>query len=123
MSDPMRREVNLLAAAMGRCPICGQGKLYKSYLKVAPECSHCHTDFQAADTGDGPVVFVILIVGFVVCFGFMVTALSHDWPLWVHMVIWLPLALILSLGLIPPLKALMVTAQLRNRVSDKDRFK
>ncbi|MFT3996211.1 MAG: DUF983 domain-containing protein [Asticcacaulis sp.] len=123
MADASGREVDFLAAARGRCPICGQGKLYKSYLKIAPECAQCHTNFQAADTGDGPVVFVILITGFIVCFGFMVTALNHDWPLWLHMVIWLPLALILSLGLIPPLKALMVASQLKNRVSDKDRFK
>ncbi|BEV12145.1 DUF983 domain-containing protein [Asticcacaulis sp. DW145] len=123
MAGPDSREVSFLAAARGRCPVCGQGKLYKGFLKIAPECSQCHTDFQTADTGDGPVVFVILIVGFIVCFGFMITALSHDWPLWLHMIIWLPLALVLSLGLMPPLKGLMVASQLKNRVNDKDRFK
>ncbi|ADU14266.1 DUF983 domain-containing protein [Asticcacaulis excentricus] len=123
MAGSDSREVNFLAAARGHCPVCGQGKLFKGFLKIAPECSQCHMDFQAADTGDGPVVFVILIVGFIVCFGFMITALSQDWPLWLHMIIWLPMALFLSLGLMPPLKGLMVASQLKNRVSDKDRFK
>lgn len=111
--------VDFLAAARGRCPICGQGRLFKSFLKLAASCDHCHQDFQAADTGDGPVVFVILIAGFVVCFGFLFVALNYDWPLWVHLAIWLPVAVGLSLGLMQPLKALMVASQLKNRVRDR----
>ncbi len=50
----------------GLCPRCGQGKLFDGFLKVKPACASCDLDYKFADAGDGPVVFVILIVGFIV---------------------------------------------------------
>ena len=110
--------MKFLAAAMGRCPVCGKGKLFKSFLKVAAACSNCDTQFKAADTGDGPVVFVLLIAGFVTCFGMLYAFLTYNWPAWVHLVVWPLVAVVLSLGLMQPLKGLMVASQLKNRVRD-----
>ena len=120
MTEPVKSggRVNFAAAAMGRCPICTKGKLFKSFLKLAARCSNCGTDFKAADTGDGPVVFVILIAGFATCFGMLYTFLAYNWPAWVHLVVWPVFACALSLGLMQPLKGLMVAAQLKNRVRD-----
>lgn len=58
MSDGELTEVNFFKAALGRCPVCGRGKLYSSFLKEAPTCTHCGQDFSAANPGDGPVVVV-----------------------------------------------------------------
>ena len=54
------------AALLGRCPRCGKSSLFKGYLNVAPACSACGLDYAPFDAGDGPAVFVILIVGAIV---------------------------------------------------------
>ena len=49
-----------------KCPRCGRGRLYKGYLKVAARCEACGADLSKADSGDGPAVFIIFILGAVV---------------------------------------------------------
>jgi uncharacterized protein (DUF983 family) len=48
-----------------RCPACGKGRLYQGFLDLRPECESCGLDFAFADSGDGPAVFIILMVGLV----------------------------------------------------------
>ena len=50
----------------GRCPRCGEGKLFKGFITIADKCEVCGQDFKFADSGDGPAIFVMLIVGFIV---------------------------------------------------------
>lgn len=50
----------------GCCPRCGNGRLFDGFLTVKPACSACGLDYGFADAGDGPAVFVMLIVGFLV---------------------------------------------------------
>lgn len=113
-----RRGTDFVAAALGRCPACGKGKLFRSYLKVAGACSACGTNFKAADTGDGPVVFVLLIAGFVACTGLLVSVVAYDWPVWKLLAVWPAVAVVLSLVLMPMLKGVMVASQLKHRVRD-----
>ena len=47
----------------GRCPECGEGRLFKSMLSFTDSCAACGADFTDEDAGDGPAVFVIFIVG------------------------------------------------------------
>ena len=108
----------LLAGVAGRCPNCGEGFLFDGFLKVAPACEVCGYDFSKADSGDGPAVFVILIAGFLVAFGALFTEFSFHPPVWVHLIVWLPATLILSLGLMRPLKGAMLAAQFMNRASE-----
>ena len=62
---PWRR--NPIAAGLaGRCPNCGEGPLFDGFLKSRPRCEACGFDLAAADSGDGPAVFVILIAGVIV---------------------------------------------------------
>jgi uncharacterized protein (DUF983 family) len=102
----------------GRCPNCGEGHLFDGYLKVAPACEACGYDFSKADSGDGPAVFVILIAGFVVAFGAVFTEFTVHPPIWVHLILWLPGVLILSLLLMRPLKGAMLAAQFMNKASE-----
>ena len=108
----------LLAGLSGRCPNCGEGVLFEGFLKVAPTCEACGYDFSKADSGDGPAVFVILIAGFVVAFGALFTEFALHPPVWVHLVVWLPATLILSLGLMRPLKGAMLAAQFMSKASE-----
>lgn len=108
----------LLAGAAGRCPNCGEGFLFDGYLKVARACEACGYDFSKADSGDGPAVFVILIAGFIVAFGAVFTEFTVHPPIWVHLLLWLPGVLILSLLLMRPLKGVMLAAQFMNKASE-----
>ena len=108
----------LLAGLIGRCPNCGEGYLFEGFLKVAPTCEACGYDLSKADSGDGPAVFVILIAGFIVAFGALFTEFAYHPPVWVHLVIWLPATLIISLVLLRPLKGLMLAAQFMNKASE-----
>ncbi|MGA9657822.1 MAG: DUF983 domain-containing protein [Asticcacaulis sp.] len=119
MTESHGRKVDFLAAGLGKCPICTKGKLFKSYLKTAESCEACGQNFKAADTGDGPVVFVILIAGFIACAGLMTTFFMYpDWSPLVHLLLWPPVAVIVSLVLMPVLKGLMIASQLKNQVRD-----
>ena len=106
----MARPTRSLAGLAGRCPNCGEGHLFEGFLKVAPRCEACGFDLGAADTGDGPAVFVILIAGFIVVFAALFTEFAFHPPVWVHLVIWLPLTLILCLGLLRPVQGRMLAA-------------
>ncbi|MBV9217987.1 MAG: DUF983 domain-containing protein [Methylobacteriaceae bacterium] len=99
----------------GRCPRCGQGRLFEGFLKVAPHCPACGLDLKFADAGDGPAVFVTLLAGFVVLGLALITELLYEPPIWVHLVIFLPLTLFVCLGLLRPLKGVLVALQYRNR--------
>ena len=110
-----------LSGAAGRCPRCGEGFLFDGFLKVAPACDACGAIFTKADSGDGPVVFITLIAGFLMAFGAMFHMIAFNPPIWVLLVVWLPLTVITVLGLLRPMKGLMIAAQLNNEASEARR--
>ena len=99
----------------GRCPRCGTGHLFKGFLTVAPRCDHCGLDFAFADSGDGPAVFVTLAVGTIVVGLALILDIAYEPPIWVHLVISLPLAVILCLAVLRPAKGILVALQYRNQ--------
>lgn len=99
----------------GCCPRCGEGKLFDGFLKLRPACTHCGLDYSFADAGDGPVVFVILIAGFLVLGGALWMDVTYSPPLWLHFILWIPLALVLSLVLMRTLKGVLITLQYANK--------
>lgn len=111
-ADPVR------AGLLGRCPRCGEGKLFAGFLTVAPRCTRCDLDFAFIDSGDGPAVFVILIIGFVVCGLALWVEVAFNPPLWVHFVLWLPAILALALPLLRALKGLMIALQYKHRAAE-----
>jgi len=105
---------SLKVGLTGCCPECGKGHLFKGFLTIADKCDKCGQDFGFADAGDGPAVFVILIVGFLIVGAALLVEVNYEPPLWVHAVLWPPLLLILALGLLRILKAGLVALQYRN---------
>jgi len=75
-------------------------------------------DLSAADSGDGPAVFIVLVVGVLVCFSALFTEIAFHPPVWVHLVIWLPLAAVLVLALLRPFKGVMLALQFHHRASE-----
>ena len=104
-----------------RCPRCGKGRLYRGFLALDQRCETCGLDYGAADTGDGAAVFLILIIGAIVVFAAVMVEILFMPPYWVHALLWPPLILGLSLGLLRPAKALMVALQYRHQASEGGR--
>lgn len=101
----------VIAGISGRCPRCGEGRLFAGFLKFAHECEACGLDYDAADAGDGPAVFIILIAGFIVVPLALAVELALTPPLWLHVVLWLPLSLGLCLALLRPFRGVMLALQ------------
>jgi len=97
------------------CPRCGQGKLFKGFLDIADRCEVCGLNLGAHDTGDGPAVFLIFILGFLVVPVALWVAMVVDWPLWLHGIAWGIVILALTLGVIRPAKAYVVALQYKHR--------
>lgn len=100
---------------MGRCPRCGRGALFGGFIALAPRCDVCGLDFDFADAGDGPAVFVSFAAGLIVVGAALWLDILYEPPIWVHLLISLPLVLILCLGLLRPLKGLLIALQYRHR--------
>ncbi len=116
---PEHPPVSMMKAGVrGRCPRCGKGRLFAGFLELAPACDACGLDYGFADSGDGPSVFIILIVGFLVVGLALAVEVLWSPPYWVHAVLWVPLILGLSLGLLRPLKGLFVSVQYRNKAAE-----
>ena len=112
----MERGPSVLSASLkGRCPRCGKGRLFGFYLAVLPACPACKLDYSGFQAGDGPAVFVILIVGAIVAGGALLTEVAYQPPYWVHAAIWGPALVLLSLALLRPLKAAMIVLQYKHR--------
>lgn len=105
------------AGARGRCPRCGAGRLFGGFLKLRPSCTECGLDYGFADSGDGPAAFVILIVGIVVIGLALWLEVSVSPPFWVHLVLWLPLTVLLSLPLMRLFKGMLIGVQYRTRAA------
>ncbi|GAB4522179.1 MAG: hypothetical protein Tsb0010_06390 [Parvularculaceae bacterium] len=118
-SAPIRATVSPYAAGLrSRCPRCGEGALFAGFLKVAPECPKCGLDLTTEDSGDGPAVFVIFIVGFVVTTAALAVELAFEPPYWVHAALWLPLTFGVSAALLRPIKATMIALQYHHKAEE-----
>ncbi len=104
----------LRAGLACRCPRCGRGKLYSGVLTVADRCAACGLDLSPHDSGDGPAVFVIFILGAVVVPLALLLEVYAVPPMWLHMVIWPPVIVALALALLRPMKATLVAYHFKN---------
>jgi|SRR5690242_13420258 uncharacterized protein (DUF983 family) len=106
----------LTAALRCRCPRCGEGKLFNGLLTVAPRCSACGLDLAAQDAGDGPAVFVVLILGALVVGLAILVEVEFAPPMWVHLLLWTPVVIGGAIALLRPLKAWLIAMQYRHRL-------
>jgi uncharacterized protein (DUF983 family) len=109
------RQNPIVNGIKGRCPRCGAGRLFQGFLGLPSNCPACGLNFAFVDSGDGPAVFVILVVGFLVAGAALLVEIAYAPPIWVHLAVWMPLVLILCLGLLRPLKGVLVALQYHHR--------
>jgi len=106
------------AALRGLCPRCGNRTLFAGLATFAPRCRACGLDFAAFNVGDGPAAFLIFIVGGIVVGLAMFVELSASPPWWVHVLLWLPLATVLTVGLLRIGKGLLLVLEYRQKARE-----
>ena len=97
---------------MERCPNCGEGRLFRAYLKVVDSCPVCAEDLHDQRADDAPPYITMLIVGHIVVAGAL--AAEDAWPnssIWLGAIVWLLLTCVLSLLLLPRVKGALVGYQ------------
>ena len=102
------------AALRGLCPRCGAGGVFKTIIGFAPTCHNCGLDYDSFNVGDGAAAFLIFIVSGIVFAGIIIVELNFSPPWWVHALIWPPVTLLLTLGLLRIAKAALLAVEYRN---------
>ena len=96
----------------GRCPNCGEGRLFRAYLKVVDNCSVCGEELKHQRADDAPAYITILIVGHFVIAG--VLAEDELYPT-LNMalvgIVWSLAAVAASLALLPRIKGALIGFQ------------
>jgi uncharacterized protein (DUF983 family) len=95
--------------------------LFKNILELRPKCERCGLDYRFIDTGDGPAVFGIFILGFLICGLALYVEFTFEPPVWVHVVLWGLGTPLMALVLLRFLKSLLIALQYRNK-AEQGRF-
>ena len=104
----------------GRCPRCGRGRLFAGLLNVTATCSHCRLDLRAHDSGDGPAVLVIFLLGLIVLPLAVWSEFRFAPPLWVHVLLWPPILLGGAVWLLRLGKGVLIAQQYKHRSTSDD---
>jgi len=110
---------SIVAGLRCACPRCGRGKLFAGFLTLRPCCDVCGLDFDFADSGDGPAVFIMFLAGAIVVGAALITEVLYHPPYWVHAALWLPLILVVTLGPLRPMKGLMIALQYHHKAAEQ----
>ena len=96
---------------MCRCPRCGEGKLFRAFLKVDDHCTTCGLDYTPHRADDLPAYLVIVIVGHIVVPVVLWVETNYSPAIWLQMAIYLPFTFLSSLLLLQPVKGAVVGFQ------------
>lgn len=105
---------------LGRCPNCGEGKMFRKFLKVVDRCDVCGEELHHHRADDAPAYFVIAIVGHVVVALAFIVEVAFWPPIWLSLALWLPLTVILAVALLQPIKGALVGLQWSYRMHGFD---
>ena len=117
-TDDRSLSLPMMRGLRGRCPGCGEGRLFQGFLALPPSCERCGLDYSFADSADGPAVFVIMISGFIVVFAALAVEFAYQPPYWVHAALWLPLIALTTLGPLRPIKGVMIALQYHHKAAE-----
>lgn len=108
----------LTAGLACRCPRCGKGRLFKNILNMRDACDACGLDYKFVDTGDGPAVFAIFILGFFCVGGALIAEFKFGVPWWMHVLLWGGLTPLFAVVLLRFLKATLIALQFNNKAEE-----
>jgi uncharacterized protein (DUF983 family) len=101
----------LLRGFSRRCPGCGAGHLFRGYVKQEPVCTGCGADLLQFRADDAPAYFTILLVGHVIVPAMLWLEVSQHPSTLLHLLLWVPLTLAMTLFLLPPVKGALIGVQ------------
>ncbi|WP_162787188.1 DUF983 domain-containing protein [Notoacmeibacter marinus] len=101
----------MLRGAAMRCPSCGEGKLFASYVKTVDRCEHCDESIFHHRADDLPAYLVVFIVGHIVVGAYMGAEAIVDWSMVTHMVVWSVVTILSVIAMLPPIKGAVVGLQ------------
>ena len=101
----------LMRGFTGRCPNCGEGHLFRAFLKVADHCETCGEPFRYHRADDFPAYLLIILLGHIVVPTAMWIEIAYSPPYWLQAAIGLPLIVGLAIGLLQPIKGAVVALQ------------
>lgn len=87
-----------------RCPNCGKGRLFRSFLKVSEKCEVCGSDNSVYPSDDAPPYLTLVLTGHVIVPIYMAVERAFAPPVWLSASIWLPVTAIMSILLLPYMK-------------------
>lgn len=99
-----------------RCPNCGTGRMFGRYLKVDDHCGSCGLELSGHRADDAPPYFTILVVGHIIVPLMLLLEQRFQPAEWVHLALWLPLTVLLSLRLLPRVKGALIGLQWSRRM-------
>ena len=102
---------SLSAGLRCRCPRCGEGRIFKGFLKIADGCDRCGLDYGFADPADGPAFFVMTGVGIIVIAVWAWLAVVVQPPIWLQIATVFPALIGGCLATLQPVKAWLVAEQ------------
>ena len=105
--------VAMTRGALGRCPCCGQGRLFSGYLRVVDACESCGTPLGHMRADDAPPYFTIFIAGHLLLPGVFWIEKAYQPAMWIHMAVWLPLFAIVCTLLLRPVKGATLAWMMR----------
>ena len=109
----MTEPAALATALRGLCPRCAAPTLYKGLAGFQPNCRACGLDYSGFNVGDGPAAFLIFAVGGLITGLAIWLELRASPPWWLHLLLWLPLAILLTIGGLRIAKAWLLTIEYR----------
>lgn len=101
-----------------KCPHCGKGRMFRAYLKVANECNVCGEELNHHRADDLPPYVAITIVGHIIVFLMLHMDMTYHVQPMTYVVTMIPLAIILPLLILQPIKGAIVGLQWANRMYD-----
>ena len=101
-----------------RCPRCGNGPLFRQVLNMRDSCTVCGLDYKFVDTGDGPAVFAIFILGFFCLGGALIAEFKFGVPWWAHVLLLGFFTPLLAVFLLRFLKATLIALQFKNKAEE-----
>lgn len=100
--------IAILRSLTGRCPACGRGKLFKSYIRQVDACESCKEPLGHLRADDAPPWLTILVVGHIVVPLAYWIEREHELPEWVSMTLWPTLAMLLVAIILPRAKGVFL---------------
>ncbi len=109
------------AALLGCCPRCGERTLFDGTVKFADRCSSCQLDYTKFNVGDGASAFLTLIGGALVIGLALWLETALQPPIWVHMVLWIPLTILVTVYGLRVIKGALLILEYRHNAGEAGR--